>query len=137
MICEECGNAKFILDEQRWKCQLESEKTLECLKSHGRYFISRDKVEATINAEFVATSVAGIVFNQSKAKIFNVLESQIDNEKRLAATKRITQDIIADVVKKVYKFIIDILGNWEGKVFVSDILKGKEEEEAKKNTNRR
>ena len=82
-----------------------------------------DKQRTVINAEWLATEVASIIFNQGKAKLFNVLESQIDTDisatletRRLRATKRITEDIISGIAKNVANLIRDALHDWEEEV---------------------
>ncbi|MCM0759596.1 hypothetical protein M7775_13640 [Sporomusa sphaeroides DSM 2875] len=71
-----------------------------------------------INAEWLATMVAGIIFNQGKAKLFNVLESQLDGGPKLHATKRITEDIIAGISQNAADLIRDTLGDWQEEVEV-------------------
>ncbi len=105
--------------------------------------------EGYMTAEQFAVQAAGIVFNQGKAKIFNLLESQLGfdhhievrlgqdmpESHRLKATKRMAQDIISGVAKDVKQFIIDFLGpDWKQEVLYdpNDTLTGNEEEETKK-----
>ena len=78
------------------------------------------EVKAVINAEWLAEQVAGIIYNQGKAKIFNVLESQFHpgpwGYKQLEATKRITEDIIANIARNANSFIKDTIHDWEQEV---------------------
>ena len=84
--------------------------------------MSEDTIKATINAEWLATEVAGMIYNNGKAKIFNLLESQINPEinmgqnARLAACKRIAEDNLSNIAKSAADFIRDMLGDWEQEV---------------------
>lgn len=75
-------------------------------------------VKATIDADWLATEVAAIIYNNGKAKIFNVLESQLPQEtttdhQKMRACKDIAVDIIGNIAKKSADFIREILGDWE------------------------
>ena len=101
---------------------------------------------AIVDAEWLGEQISHMVFNQCKAKIFNLLESQLGMQEpyseimepkesqRLKATKRLAQDIISGVAKDAKEFIIDMLADWEEKLIISDeaILTDEEEEEAQK-----
>ena len=76
--------------------------------------MSEEKV--IIDAEWLATEVAGIIYDQSKARIFNVLESQLDQGSKLNATKKITQDIITEVTRNAANLIRDVLRDWQDEV---------------------
>ena len=75
-----------------------------------------DTIKATINAKWLATEVGQIIYRQGKAKVFNVLESQIDDRTKLGASKRIVEDILANITRDVGSFISEVLGDWEEEV---------------------
>lgn len=82
-------------------------------EKHGK-----ENLEAIIDGDWVAVNVVDIIYNQGKAKIFNVLESQLSSDDpsqapRLLACKRIVQDILANISKNAGEFIRDTLGDWE------------------------
>lgn len=56
--------------------------------------------------------LAKLVYSQLKAKVFNVLESQIENDTRLSAAKRVTEDIITNVTKDMENYIKDNADSW-------------------------
>ena len=91
-----------------------------------------DEIEGIYNAELLATEVAGIIYNQGKAKIWNLLESQLDNNSRLHACQHIAKDIIAGMAKDAAGFIKDVLGDWEIPVIGSGEVSPEDEEEARK-----
>jgi len=131
MDCNDCKNAEIDLARREINCLLDADKWRECFRNYGKHFVPRNEIETTIDAEFVATNVADIIYNQSKARIFNVLESQLEANHKLLAVKRITEDIIADIAKNASDFIKDILAYREGKVLLGDILDSEEEEKIK------
>ena len=88
-------------------------------QSKEKGIVKLSEVKATINAEWVSNEVASIIYRQEKAKIFNLLESQISPETppgqnvRLQACKRIAEDNIGNTANIVAKFLRRILGDWE------------------------
>lgn len=83
-----------------------------------------EKVKGIINAEVVCIDVADIIYNQGKAKIFNVLESQLEEGQKLWASKRIIEDIIAQISRNAAGYLKDILGDWQIEVEAGGILEG-------------
>lgn len=69
-----------------------------------------------LTTKTVAVDIGGMIYNQGKAKIFNVLESQIDEPRRLRACKRIVEDILTKIARDASQYLIDILGDWEAEV---------------------
>lgn len=124
MDCKDCGNAGFSVHDGSWKCQLNRNKKTECMRECGKHFVPRAEIEVTIDSDFVAVNVATIIFNQGKAKIFNVLESQIENERRLSAAKRIAQDIISGIAKDASNFILETLDGWQETALTGELLEG-------------
>lgn len=94
--------------------------------------MSKDTVKCIIDAELLAKVAGGMVHRQGKAKMFNVLESQIpENEiERIGACKCIVDDILSNIAVNVFKLIKDTLGDWQIEVEVGGELS--EEEEIKK-----
>lgn len=96
-----------------------------------------ETIDAVIDADFVAEHVAGIIYNQGKAKIFNVLESQLpcdsttDNQK-MSACKNITVDIIGSIARNAARFIRDTLGDWSQDVIAGGKLSDEDERAALK-----
>lgn len=74
-----------------------------------------EKIKGIVDSKVVCVDVADIIYNQGKAKIFNVLESQLEGPK-LGATKRITEDIISQICRDVAEYLTDILGDWKTEV---------------------
>lgn len=73
---------------------------------------TKEAVKGIIDAKIVCVDVADIIYNRGKARIFNVLESQLDGQK-LTATKRITLDIISQICRDVAEYLTDMLGDWQ------------------------
>lgn len=111
------------------------------------YEVPEGVEEGILSAEDLALQVAGIVFNQGKAKIFNLLESQLGMQEpysdamypkesqRLRAVKRMAQDIIKGIAKEVQEFVVSTLGrDWTMSLYYDpeDVLdaNSKEYEEA-------
>jgi len=72
--------------------------------------------KAIIDAKWLATEVASIIFNQGKARVFNVLESQLEPGPRLGAAKRLTEDVISNIARDSAHLIRDVLGDWQEEV---------------------
>ena len=92
------------------------------------------EIKGFYTAEQLALDVASIIYNQGKAQIFNILESQIENETRQFACKRLVQTILTNIGKDVKQLIANVLGDWQEEVSVDSdsVLTGSEKEEAKK-----
>jgi hypothetical protein len=97
-------------------------------------------VKGIIDAKIVAADAAGIVYKQMKAKIFDLLESQLSpgpypeahkvTDPKLAACKRIAESMITATARDVNNFILDMLGDWEIEVEAGGKLTPEEEVEA-------
>jgi hypothetical protein len=98
---------------------------------------SEEKVKATINGEWLAEQVAGIIYNQGKAKIMNLLESQIPESEplRLSACKGIVQDALEVIIYNTTRLIKDTLGDWQQEVEFGGELTLEEELKALKEHN--
>jgi hypothetical protein len=81
------------------------------------------KVKGIINAEVVCIDVADIIYNQGKAKVFNVLESQLEGQK-LVASKHIVEDILTQISRNAAGYLKDILDDWQVEVEAGGILEG-------------
>lgn len=88
-------------------------------------------IEGVYDAELLAIEVARIIYNNGKAKVFNVLESQFDGQ-RLNACRRIVQDIFKSIAKDAADFIKDVLGDWEIEVVGHGEVSEEDEAEARK-----
>ena len=100
-----------------------------------------EEIKATLDAEWLARNVADSVYRQAKARVFNVLESQLSPEvpgerDRLHACKRLVEDILSDITRDVAGLIRHTLGDWTteatggGEVNADDVqeaIKGFEE----------
>lgn len=94
-------------------------------------------IKAEVDAKWLAEQVAGIIYNQSKAKFFNVLESQLpcettSDDQRLQACKNITIDIIGNIAMSAGKFIERVLDNWKQEFEFGGDLTEEELKEAKR-----
>ena len=80
--------------------------------------LSEETVKGTIDAEWLAVEVAGLVYNSGKANIFNILESIYEDEydPRLRANKKLAENIISGIGKRVSELIRDTLGDWQVEV---------------------
>lgn len=78
-------------------------------------------IKGIVNADVVCIDVADMVYNQGKAKIFNVLESQLEGQK-LYATKRIVEDILTTISRNTASYLKDILGDWETEVEAGGLI---------------
>lgn len=90
-----------------------------------------EKVKGIINTETVCVDVADIIYNQGKAGMFNVLESQIDEQNKLYACKRIVENMLKGICRNTTGYLKDILGDWQIEVEAGGILSGKDEKEAR------
>lgn len=86
----------------------------------------KDEFKGLINSEVVAIDVAAIIYNQGKGRILNVLESQIEDPRRLGACKRITEDILKDIARQTASYIKNVLGDWEEEITAGGILEDDE-----------
>lgn len=116
MDCKTCGHAKFRIATDKWECQLPDEQWAKCFKERGSLWVEQVGIDGVITAELLAEEIAGFIYNQGKAKIFNLLESQLENGSRLSACKRIAQDIIGQIAKHVAGFIKEMLFDWQADI---------------------
>ena len=100
-----------------------------------------EEIKVTLNAEWLAQNVADLVYRQGKARVFNVLESQLSPEMpeerhRLMACRRLVEDILSDITRDVAALIRRALDDWTteatagGEVNADDVqeaIKGFEE----------
>ena len=138
--CENCGRFDGVT-ANKLNCNRSTLKRVECQKE-GFSMWEPDGEIAIVDAEWLGEQVSHMVFNQCKAKIFNLLESQLGMEEpysdamypkesqRLRATKRMAQDIISGIAKDAKEFIVDMLADWEEKLIISDEAILTEDEEA-------
>ena len=80
-----------------------------------------EEIKATLDAEWLARNVADSVYRQAKARVFNVLESQLSPEMpgekdRLWACKRLVEDILSDIARSSAALIRHTLGDWTTEV---------------------
>ena len=80
-----------------------------------------NKVKGIIDAKIVCIDVADIIYNRGKAKIFNVLESQLEGQK-LGASKRIVEDIITQICRDAAEYLSDTLKDWQTEVEAGGVL---------------
>lgn len=130
--CENCGNAKFNVDEKDFKCQLPPEEGGKCFTMNGGKWIRREKFKGIINTEILVTELVALIYRQGKAKFFNILESQIEGQ-RLIACKRIAEDTLSSICKNAGNMVNDLLGDWEieatagGKTSPEDAMEAEKE----------
>lgn len=101
-----------------------------------------ESLKGIIDAELLATEAAGIVYKQMKAKMFDLLESQLCNiphhegekiiEPKLSACKRIAESMITETSKNVKRYIVSMLGDWADTFECGGRLSPEEEEKALK-----
>ena len=86
-----------------------------CPKCKGPIMPNNSVIDHYTGMEELATEVASIVYDQSKAKIYSLLELQFINEQplmlgeknpKLEAVKLIAGGMIKEVSEKVYRFMI-------------------------------
>ena len=94
--------------------------------------MTEEKINGIYDAECLALDVGQIIYRQSKAKIFNLLESAIENEYRLMAYKRMTEDILDGITKDACNFIKDMLHDWEMPIEGGGVVSDAELVDAKK-----
>lgn len=95
------------------------------------------EVKAVINADWLATQIADSVYRQSKARVFNVLESQLSDgdeiqRPKLDACKRIVGDILSDIARDSARLIRDTLGDWEQEITAGGYVSYEDAEKARK-----
>ena len=84
--------------------------------------MSEGTVKGIITTEIVCIDVADIIYNKGKAKLFNILESQLEGQK-LSATKRITEDVVSELCRDAASYLKDMLGDdWKMEVEAGGIL---------------
>lgn len=92
--------------------------------------VNMGTVKGIIDAKTLAIDVGGIIYKQGKAKVFNVLESQIEDINKLQACKRIVEDILTHISRDVAEFLLDTLEGWQIEIETDDILPEDATEEA-------
>lgn len=82
---------------------------------------NRKEIDVKLDALWLADIVAEGIFNQGKAKLFNILESQFEGQK-LEANKRLVKDVLVAICKDSKRLIIDVLGDWvqDARVFPTE-----------------
>ena len=106
--CSNCGNAKYILNDNDWECKLSLEKIKECAANFfDKHWVKKLKKDVT-DDEYIEEQVAKIVYNQGKAKIFNLLESQITEDRKLTSCQKIARDIIKKITEDVLAFVKEV-----------------------------
>lgn len=85
-------------------------------------------MKGIINVEWLATEISGLIYSKGKAKMFNVLESQMEttvslgamgDTPKMRAVKRITEDLLETISKQAAQLIRDTLGDWEEDVMIN------------------
>ena len=96
--------------------------------------MSEETVKGTIDAEWLALELTGLIYNSGKANIFNVLECMYEDnhDPRLAANKRLVSSILDGICKKSSKLIADVLEDWEAEVEMGDEVSPEDAAEAKR-----
>ncbi len=131
-VCEDCRYRKFDAGQREWFCSQGKKEYQECLRQHGSLYEPKGEVTGIMNAESLALDITDMIYKQGKAKILNVLESQIDNDQKLRACKRIVEDILTNLSRDVSDFLMAILGDWETEVTGGGELTPEEEAQARK-----
>ena len=72
-------------------------------------------VMGIFDAHLLAVEVTGIIYNQSKARLFTFLETQFEG-KKLEACKSLVHDVITDVSSNAGRLVKDVLGHWHVEV---------------------
>ena len=96
--------------------------------------LSEEIVKGTIDAEWLALELTGLIYNSGKANIFNVLECMYEDrhDPRLAANKRLVSSILDGICKKSSKLIADVLEDWEVEVEMGGEVSSEDAAEAKR-----
>lgn len=101
--------------------------------------MSEDKcdIKTEVDGKWLAEQVAGMIYNQCKARFFNVLESQLPYEtntdmQKMRACKAVTTDVIGNISSNVACFITDVLGDWKQEMEFGGELTDEEYAEAMK-----
>lgn len=74
------------------------------------------EAKGVIDAQWLATEVASIIYNRGKGKILTVLESQQEPGPKLFAAKKLVEDVLAGISKDAANLICDILSDWQEEV---------------------
>ncbi|MDR3560490.1 MAG: hypothetical protein P4N59_03465 [Negativicutes bacterium] len=83
--------------------------------------------KAKINAEWLSGEVGGMIYNQGKAKVMNVVETLIPlGTDKHRGYSRLVEDIMDTIGKNAVRLIKDTLGNWEQEVELGKELTGEE-----------
>ena len=96
-----------------------------------------EEIKVTLNAEWLAQNVADLVYRQGKARVFNVLESQLSPEvpeerHRLMACRRLVEDILSDITRDVAALIRHTLEGWTTEVTAGGEVSADDVQEAVK-----
>jgi hypothetical protein len=109
--------------------------------------VKEETVKGIITADILAVDVAGMIYRRGKAKIYNLLESQLGDDHpsesivafgspydspKLKACKRITDDILEQISDLASRLIRDTLGDWTQEVEAGGRLSPEEEKQALK-----
>ena len=82
---------------------LPEDERSECFRECGVGWVEQGEIDA----ETLAESIAALIYNQGKAKILNLLESQFERGSRLNACGLIVQDIIGTIAKDAANMVRD------------------------------
>jgi len=106
--CFFCSKYQYDAKDKRLKCTLnkESKKCYDLNANEYRHWTS----ETQIDLEKYACIHVQTIYDSLKAKLFNILESQLPPEpddRRLKAVKNITEDIISKFSNDVKDIILE------------------------------
>jgi hypothetical protein len=90
------------------------------------------EVKGVFDTESLANLVGQTIYNQGKAKIFNILEAAMPQNNQLAATKRVSQNILSSIAKDVADQLREVLGDWQQEVTAGGEVSPEDEKQARK-----
>ena len=64
------------------------------------------RVTESVSAERIRSDCTNIMYAQTKARVFNILESQFDEGTRLKAVKRAVEDILSSVSDNIDTYLM-------------------------------
>jgi hypothetical protein len=102
--CKGCEHGKFDAQSGDYRCGRKNPDECYDIVSNS-YTLFQPRVTRT--KETLADETACEVFDYLKAKIFNLLESQLENGPQLMAAKRISADYIGSATAIIKQSIIN------------------------------
>ena len=92
--------------------QQESKSIIEALQPYLSKSLKNEKT-CIYKAKHLANDIRDYIYSSCKARVMNIIESQIENEIKIKACKSILEDVVGNISEHVYSELIRNLGDWQ------------------------